>query len=160
MVTVVTPSPLVEVNTNTLAGPEAPALAFLLIGAAAFFWRRFWIAGIALTLAAGTELQALALPPILLLEYAIRRQRPPRAAWLALAAPYLGMATWQALQWSLAGRLPGTVLFAFVEGPAVGRLSVKGASALALLQHLGILVTLVPLTLKRLWGEFQEPTGL
>jgi hypothetical protein len=145
-------SPLVEVNTNTLAGPEAPALAFLLIGAAAFFWRRFGIAGIALTLAAGTELQALALPPILLLEYAIRRERPPRAALLALAAPYLGMAAWQALQWSLAGRLPGTVLLTFVEGPAVGRLGVKGASALVLLQHLGILVTLVPLTLKRLWG--------
>jgi len=145
-------SPLVEVNTNTLAGPEPPALAFLLIGAAAFFWRRFWIAGIALTLAGGTELQALALPPILLLEYALRRERPPRAAWLALAAPYLGMAAWQGLQWSVAGRLPGTVLLGYVESPALGRLSLKASSALALLEHLGVLVTLIPLALRRLWG--------
>jgi hypothetical protein len=36
--------PLVQVNANTLASPEAPALAFLLAGAAAFFWRRFWSA--------------------------------------------------------------------------------------------------------------------
>ncbi|MFZ0936881.1 MAG: hypothetical protein WA015_21355, partial [Bryobacteraceae bacterium] len=55
-------SPIVQVNTNTLAGPEAPALALLLIGAAAFFGSWFWIAGIALALAGLTELQALALP--------------------------------------------------------------------------------------------------
>jgi hypothetical protein len=145
-------SPLVEVNTNTLAGTEAPGLAFLLIGAAAFLWRRFWIAGIALTLAGLTELQALALPPILLLEYLVRRERPPRAAWLALAAPYVGLAGWQGLQWSLTGRLPGTVLLGNVESPALGQLSLKGSSALALLEHLGVLVTLVPLALRRLWG--------
>ena len=145
-------SPLVEVNTNTLAGPEAPALAFLLTGAAAFLWRRFWIAGIALTLAGGTELQALALPPILLLDYALRRERPPRAAWLALTAPYVGLGAWQGLQWAVAGRLPGTVLLGYVESPALGRLSLKASSALALVEHLGVLVTLVPLALRRMWG--------
>jgi hypothetical protein len=145
-------SPIVEVSTNTVAGPEGPALMFLLIGAAAFFWRRFWIAGIALTLAGGTELQALALPPILLLEYAVRRERPPRAAWLALAAPYVGLAAWQSLQWSMAGQVPGAVLLGYAESPAFGRLSLKGLSAIALLEHLGVLVTLVPLALRRLWG--------
>src|SRR5579885_54290 len=60
-------SPLIQVNTNTLASPESPGLALLLSGAAAFFWRRFLLSGLALTLAGLTELQALALGPILLL---------------------------------------------------------------------------------------------
>lgn len=145
-------SPLVQVNANTLALPEAPGLALLLIGAAAFLWRRFWIAGIALTLAGMNELQALALPPILLLEYAVRRERPPAAAWFALAAPFVGLAAWQGLQWSLTGRLPGSVMLGYAESPALSRLSVKASSALALVEHLGLLVTLVPLALRRLWG--------
>ncbi|HUI56950.1 MAG TPA: hypothetical protein VLY04_18370 [Bryobacteraceae bacterium] len=145
-------SPLVQVNTNTLAGPESPALAFLLIGAAAFFWRRFWISGIALTLAGLTDLQALAVPPILLFEYAMRRKRPSRAAWVALGAPYVGLAGWQALQWGLTHRLPGAVLLAYAQSPRFSRLALKGASALALLQHLGVLVTPVPLAWRRLWG--------
>ncbi len=145
-------SPIVQVNTNTLAGPESPALAFLLAGAAAFFWRRFCISGIALTLAGMTELQALALPPILLLDYAVKRERPPRAAWLALAAPFLGMAGWQALQWGLTHRLPGAVLFEYARGSGRAWLSLKAASALALLEHLGVLVTLVPLARRRSWA--------
>jgi hypothetical protein len=144
-------SPLVQVNTNTLAGPEAPALAFLLIGAAAFFARRFWIAAIALALSGLTELQALALPPILLLEYLLRRERPSRAAWLALAAPYLGVGAWQALQWGLTHRLPGAVVLSYGQSPAFSRLGMKAASALALLQHLGVLVIVVPLARRRLW---------
>ena len=93
--------PLVQANTNTLAGPESPGLCFLLAGAAAFFWRRFLLSGVALTLAGLTELQALALAPILLVEYLVRRERPPRSALLALAAPYAGLAGWQATQWAL-----------------------------------------------------------
>jgi hypothetical protein len=145
-------SPLVQVNTNTLAGPEAPALAFLLVGAAAFFARRFAIAGVALALSGLTELQALALPPILLLEYLLKRERPSRAAWLALAAPYLGVGAWQALQWGLTHRLPGAVLLSYGRSPAFSRLGVKAASALALLEHLGMLVIVVPLAWRRLWG--------
>jgi hypothetical protein len=144
-------SPLVQVNTNTLAGPEAPALAFLLAGAAAFFARRFWMGGVALALSGLTELQALALPPILLLEYAVKRERPSRAAWLALAAPYLGVAAWQALQWGLTHRLPGAVLLAYAQSPSYSRLGLKAASALALLAHLGVLVIFVPLAFRRLW---------
>jgi hypothetical protein len=145
-------SPIVQVNTNTLGLPEAPGLALLLIGAAAFLWRRFWIAGIALALAGGTEMQALALPPILLLEYALRRERPPAAAWLAAAAPFVGLAAWHGLQWILTGRFAGSVMLRYAESPGLSRLSVKGSSALALLEHLGVLVTLVPLALRRLWG--------
>ena len=145
-------SPLVQVNTNTLAGPEAPALAFLLVGAAAFFARRFWIAGIVLALSDLTELQALALPPILLLEYLLKRERPPRAAWLALAAPYLGVGAWQALQLGLTHRLPGAMVLSYGRSPAFSRLGVKAASALALMEHLGVLVVVVPLAWRRLWG--------
>src|SRR5205823_4925253 len=108
-------SPLVQVNTNTLASPEAPALAFLLVGAAAFFARRFWISGIALALSGLTELQALALSPILLLEYVVKRERPSRGAWLALAGPYLGVGAWQALQWGLTHRLPASVSLTYSQ---------------------------------------------
>jgi hypothetical protein len=142
----------VQVNTNTLASPEAPALALLLIGAAAFFGRWFWLAGIALALAGLTELQALALPPILLLAYLMKRERPPLAAWCALAAPYLALGGWQALQWALTGRLPFVVLAGYASNPNLSRIGVKAASALALLGHLGVLVTLVPLAWRRLWG--------
>jgi hypothetical protein len=163
-------SPIVQVNTNTLASPEAPALALLLIGAAAFFGRWFWLAGIALALAGLTELQALALPPILLLSYFVKREGaaaasgpgvpgpygwiriPPLAAWCALAAPYLALGGWQALEWALTGRLPFVVLAGYASNPNLSRIGVKAASALALLGHLGVLVTLVPLAWRRLWG--------
>ncbi len=145
-------SPIVQVNTNTLASPEAPALALLLIGAAAFFGSWFWIAGIALALAGLTELQALALPPILLFTYALKRERPPRAAWLVLVGPFLALGGWQALQWALTGRLPLAVLAGYASNPNLSRIGLKGASALVLLEHLGVLVTLVPLASRRLWG--------
>ena len=163
-------SPIVQVNTNTLASPEAPALALLLIGAAAFFGRWFWLAGIALALAGLTELQALALPPILLLSYFVKREDaaaasgpgvpgpygwiriPPAGAWCALAAPYLALGGWQALQWALTGRLPFVVLAGYASNPNLSRIGVKASSALALLGHLGVLVTLVPLAWRRLWG--------
>ncbi|MGB7762165.1 MAG: hypothetical protein WBL61_20195 [Bryobacteraceae bacterium] len=145
-------SPIVQVNTNTLAGPEAPALALLLVGAAAFFGRWFWIAGIALALAGLTALQALALPPILLLAYLLKRERPPRAAWCALVCPYLALGGWQAFEWALTGRLPFAVLAGYASNPNLSGIRVKASSALALLEHLGVLVTLVPLAWRRLWG--------
>jgi hypothetical protein len=144
-------SPIVQVNANTLASPESPALAFLLAGAAAFFWRRFGIAAVALTMAGMTELQALALPPILLLEYVFKRERPPRAAWLALAAPFMGLAAWEALQWGLTHRFPGAVLLGYAQSGSFSGLGLKAASAMALLGHLGVLVTPSPLARRRLW---------
>ena len=163
-------SPLVQVNTNTLASPEAPALALLLAGAAAFFAEWFWLSGIALALAGLTELQALALPPILLLGYFIRRRGPatasgagvlgpygwirmaPAGVWFVLAAPFLALGGWQALEWALTGRLPFAVLAGYASNPNLSRFGLKGASALALLEHLGVLVTFVPLAWRRLWG--------
>ena len=143
-------SPLVQVNTNTLAGPEGPALAFLLVGAVLYLRERFLAAGIALALASFTAFQALALPPILLLGYALRRTRPPRGAWAAAAAPFLLLVGWQALQFLLTQRLPIAVLLSYITGPTHGRLGLKGASALALLQHLGVLVILPPLVRPKL----------
>ena len=138
-------SPLVQANTNTLAA-EAPTLAFLLLGAALYLRERFLAGGILLALAGFTALQALALPPILLLSYAWRRTRPPRAAWAAAAAPFLLLIAWQALQFALIHRLPFAVLLGYVTGPTFGKVSLKGANALALVQHLGVLVTLLPLS--------------
>lgn len=145
-------SPLVQVNTNTLAGPESPALAFLLIGAAAFFARRFWISGIALALSGLTELQALAVAPVLLMDYFVKRERPPRGALFAVAAPYLVLGGWQAFQLALTHRLPGAAMLAYARSPGFTGLRLKAASALALVEHLGVLVILVPLAWRRLWG--------
>lgn len=145
-------SPLVQVNTNTLAGPEAPALAFLLTGAAAFLARRFWISGIALALSGLTELQALALPPILLLEYVVKRERPSRGAWWALAGPYLGVGGWEVLQWAMMHRLPGAGLATYAQSSRFSGIGLKAASALALLEHLGVLVIVLPLAWRRVWG--------
>ena len=139
-------SPLVQVNTNTLAGPEAPTLAFLLLGAALYLHERFLAGGIFLALAGFTALQALALPPILLLSYVWRRTRPPRAAWAAAAAPFLLLIAWQTLQFALTDHMPIAVLLGYMTGPTFGKLSLKGANALALVQHLGVLVTLLPLS--------------
>lgn len=144
--------PLVEVNSNTVAGPEPALLAFLLIGAAAFFGRRFVVCGIALTLAAFTALQAFAIPPILLLAYLFKRERPPRAAWIALAAPYVAMVGWQALQFAVTGALPAANLTANMTGAAYGGLKLRAESAAAMIQHLGVLVIVTPLALRRLWG--------
>ncbi len=139
-------SPLVQVNSNTLAIPEGPTLAFLLLGAALYLRERFLAGGIFLALAGFVALQALALPPILLLSYTWRRVRPPRAAWAAAVAPFLVLGVWQALQFALIHRLPFAVLLGYMTGPTFGKLSLKGANALALLQHLGVLVTLLPLS--------------
>ena len=132
-------SPLVQVSTG-------PVLAFGLVGAALFLHRRFVTAAMALALAGFGALQALALPPILLLDYGLRRQRPPRAAWAAAAAPFLLLGAWQALQFALIHRLPFVVLLGYMTGPTLGNLSLKGKNALALVQHLGVLVTLLPLS--------------
>lgn len=139
-------SPLVQVNNNTLAIPEGPTLAFLLLGAALYLRERFLAGGIFLALAGFAALQALALPPILLLSYACRRTYPPRAAWAAAAAPFLLLGAWQALQFVLIHRLPFAVLLGYMTGPTFGKLSLKGTNALVLLQHLGVLVTLLPLS--------------
>jgi hypothetical protein len=145
-------SPLVEVNANTVAGPEPPLLCFLLIGAAAFFWRRFWICGIFLTLAAFCALQALALPPILALAYLLNRERPSRAASAALLAPYAALAIWQGLQFALTGGLPLAGLTANMTGSAYGGIRLRAESAIAMLQHLGTLVVVTPIAIRRLWG--------
>jgi hypothetical protein len=143
-------SPLIQVNTNTLASPESPGLALLLSGAAAFFWRRFLLSGLALTLAGLTELQALALGPILLLEYGIRRKRPPLGAWLAALAPFAGLAAWNAFQLALMHQVPAALLSGYARSASGLRL--KAASATALLQHLGVLIIPLPLAWRRLWG--------
>lgn len=138
-------APLVQINTNTLGGSEAPALAFGLAGAAFFVWRRFAPAAVFLALAGMTALQTLALGPILLLDYAIARERPPRAALIAAAAPIAVMAGWQVMQFSLTGRLPLAVLFGYATGVDYGRPALKLASAVALLQHLGVLIVFLGL---------------
>src|SRR5260370_3486166 len=70
-------SPIVQVNTNTLAGPEAPGLALLLVGAAAFFWRPVWAGGLPLARGRPAASQAPSSTAIRPPEHARGRPRPP-----------------------------------------------------------------------------------
>ena len=42
--------------------------------------------------------------------------------------------------------VPFAVLLGYMTGPTLGKLGLKGKNALALVQHLGVLVTLLPLS--------------
>jgi hypothetical protein len=152
-------APVVQVAANTMES-DAPALAFLLAGAALFLGRRFIWAGVALSLAGLTALQTLAVVPILLL--AIRNPksatcpgaRPGRAGLpairnsVALAAPFAVWAVWQALQLALTRRMPLAVMGSYMASSAYwGRLGMKAANVAALIGHLGILVVFLPLAL-------------
>ncbi len=138
-------APVVQVAANTLES-DAPALAFLLAGAALFLARRFAGAAVFLVLAGFSGLQTLVVAPILLLDYVARRERPPRAAWMAAAAPFVWLIAWQVLQLALTQRLPAAVLAGYLTSPAAfGRLSFKLASIVALVGHLGVLVVFLPL---------------
>lgn len=138
-------APVVQVSFNTLGISEAPLLAFLPLGAVFFFDRRFIPAAVCLSLAGFSALQGLVIAPILLLDYAARRERPPRGAWLAAATPFVLLAGWQLFQYAVTGRLPLALLFGHATGSTYGRPALKLASALALVQHLGLMVVLVPL---------------
>jgi hypothetical protein len=152
-------APLVQVNTNTLASPEAPAIAFLLLGAAYFVRRRFLPAGVFLVLAGMTALQALAIAPILLLDFYLRGERPPRAAWLAVAAPFVVLAAWQLSQLAIIGRLPASILFGYTT-TVFGGIKRRVWNALALTEHLAAFVVFTPLLIgvrKRVAAQLRQP---
>jgi len=148
---IVSASPVVMVHANSL-DCDTPAMAFLLSGAAFFLARRFLPAGILFTLAGFTALQSFAVIAILLLDYPLRGERPPRAAWTAVIAPFAALGIWQASQALLIGRLPVEELAQNMAFPAFATLSGKFHSALVLMEDLGVLVVFAPMRAKlRQW---------
>jgi len=153
-------APAVQVAANTVES-DAPALAFLICGAALFLAGRWALAAVALSLAGLTALQTLVIVPLLLFYFGFRISdsgfghasrwksalRNPQAA-MAAAAPFLVWGAWQLVQFALLGRLPVAVMGGYLASSAHwGRLGMKAASAVALVQHLGVLVVFMPLAL-------------
>ena len=151
-------APVVQVAANTVES-DAPALAFLVCGAALFLAGRWLPAAVALSLAGLTALQTLVIVPILLFYFGFRTSdrgsdhssrlksaiRNPQCA-MAAAAPFLVWGAWQLVQFALLGRLPVAVMGGYLASPAHwGRLGMKAASVAALVQHLGVLVVFMPL---------------
>ena len=153
-------APVVQVAANTVES-DAPALAFLICGAALFLAGRWLPAAVALSLAGLTALQTLVIVPILLFYFGFwvsdrgsdhsRRLksaiRNPKCA-MAAAAPFLVWGAWQLVQFALLGRLPVAVMGGYLASSAHwGRLGMKAASVATLVQHLGVLVVFMPLAL-------------
>jgi hypothetical protein len=153
-------APAVQVAANTIES-DAPALAFLVCGAALFLAGRWLPAAVALSLAGLTALQTLVIVPILLFYFGFRASdsrldyrsrlksaiRNPKCA-MAAAAPFLVWGAWQLVQFALLGRLPVAVMGGYLASSAHwGRLGMKAASVAALVQHLGVLVVFMPLAL-------------
>ena len=153
-------APAVQVAANTVES-DAPALAFLICGAALFLAGRWLPAAVALSLAGLTALQTLVIVPILLFYFEFRTSdsgfehpsrlrsaiRNPKCA-MAAAAPFLVWGAWQLVQFALLGRLPVAVMGGYLASSAHwGRLGMKAASVAALVQHLGVLVVFMPLAL-------------
>jgi len=153
-------APVVQVAANTVES-DAPALAFLVCGAALFLAGRWVPAAVALSLAGLTALQTLVIVPILLFYFGFRVSdsrldhrsrlesaiRNPKCA-MAAAAPFLVWGAWQLLQFALLGRLPVAVMGGYLASSAHwGRLGMKAASVAALVQHLSVLVVFMPLAL-------------
>jgi hypothetical protein len=153
-------APAVQVAANTVES-DAPAVAFLVCGAALFLAGRWLPAAVALSLAGLTALQTLVIVPILLFYFGFRVSdrgsdhssrlksaiRNPKCA-MAAAAPFLVWGAWQLVQFALLGRLPVAVMGGYLASSAHwGRLGMKAASVAALVQHLGVLVVFMPLAL-------------
>jgi hypothetical protein len=150
----VSAAPAVQVAANSVE-TDTPALAFLLAGAAFFLARRWVPAGVLLALAGCTALQTLPVIVILLASYPLRREKMPRAAIAAAAAPFLALGGWQLSQWILVGRLPATKLAGYAMFPAYFNWPVKLASAAVLLEHLGAMVVVAPFRLT--WRKYFYP---
>jgi hypothetical protein len=89
-------------------------------------------------------LQSLAVAVILPFRYVVERQRPPRAALAAAAAPFLFLGSWQLSQLAWTGKMPLALVAGTATGPVYGRLALKLVNAQALLAHLGLLYVILP----------------
>jgi hypothetical protein len=150
----VSAAPAVQVAANSVE-TDTPALAFLLAGTALFLARRFIPAAIFFTLAGFTALQTLPVILIVLAGYALRREKPPRMAMVAAAAPFVVLGLWQLSQLMLIGRLPAGKLAGYMLFPAFSTLQAKLGSALVLLGHLGATIVVAPFRLS--WRKYFYP---
>lgn len=131
--------PAFVISGNKLEA-DLPLLAFWTLGMAAFVHQRFVLAAIALALAGFTGYQAVLAVPILAHLAWYQHRRDPRA-WLAVVAAPMLAAAWQIFERASTGTAPVEVLGGYTTEYGLLVLERKWRSSLALLGHLGWMVS-------------------
>ena len=140
--------PAFVVNGNKLEA-DLPLLALWVTGFAFFVHGRFLLAAASLAIAGLCAYQAVFGVPILAL-YAWQRHRATWRAWLAVfAAPSL-VTAWQLFERASTGTAPAAVLAGYFGAYNLLALDTKLQSTLALISHLGFMIS--PLLVALAWS--------
>lgn len=132
-------APAFLVNGNKLEA-DLPLLAFWLAGFAFFVYGRYRLAAPLLGLAGLCAYQSVFAAPILA-HWAWFHDRKKYTAWLAAAAAPLALLAWQLWERAAAGTAPAEVLAGYFAAYDLTALERKAKSALALVAHLGFMVS-------------------
>jgi len=138
--------PAFVVNGNSLEA-DLPFLALWLASIAAFVRAidsgsrsMLVLSAICAALAALDAYQAIFLAPILAV-YLFEERRDWRAAWIALAAAPVAIAMWQIFERTSSGALPAAILAGYLQTYGFEAMANKARSAVALIVHLGWIVS-------------------
>jgi hypothetical protein len=131
--------PSFVVNGNKLEA-DLPLLAFWLVGFTLFVHGRYWLAIPALGLAGLCAYQSVFAVPILA-HWVWFNDRKNWVGWLATGAAPLALIAWQLWERAAAGSAPVEVLAGYFTTYDLLALERKAKSSLALLAHLGFVVS-------------------
>ncbi len=131
--------PSFVVNGNKLEA-DLPLLAFWIAGFTLFVYGRYWLALPALGLAGLCAYQSVFAVPILA-HWVWFNDRKSWVGWLATAAAPLTLVAWQLWERAAAGSAPAEVLAGYFATYDLLALERKAKSSLALVAHLGFLVS-------------------
>ena len=131
--------PSFVVNGNKLEA-DLPLLAFWLAGFALFVYGRCLLAAVMLAAAGLCAYHAMFAVPILAY-YAWLTDRRNLRRWLAVGAAPLALGAWQVFEFSAAGTAPAAVLAGYFHTYDLLALSRKFHSSLALVGHLGWIIS-------------------
>ncbi len=139
--------PCFVVNGNKLEA-DLPLLAFWLLGFALFVHGRYTSAAVTLAGAGLCAYQSVFGLPILA-HYAWYHARREKHAWMALLAAPAAIGAWQLFERLSTGAAPATVLAGYFQSYNLLALQTKLGSTLALISHLGFIVS--PLIVALVW---------
>jgi hypothetical protein len=130
--------PAFVVNGNSFES-DIPFLAFWMLGMAAFVWRRYAVAAVALALAALAAYQAIVAAPILWV-WCWLHERRSRTAWAVSLTPVAVAGAFQLWERLTSGALPATVLAGYFSTYGLQQLANKLRNAAALSVHFFFIV--------------------
>jgi hypothetical protein len=130
--------PSFVINGNSFES-DIPFLAFWMLGIAAFVWRRYAAASVALALAALAAYQAIVAAPILWV-WCWLHERRSRTAWAVSLTPVVVAGAFQLWERLTSGALPATVLAGYFSSYGLQVAANKLRNAAALSVHFFFLV--------------------